>query len=117
MAHPQNTASGHTSLDLVNLGPGLVDIKGPDDDHVGGGGEIPNGHRDLVDNVLTNHVDVILELGGDGDNRSTVCDGSLQKGGGQFSLGQRWSIDLGQNLRQTQCTFHITQNFLSPGLQ
>ena len=34
-------------------------------------GEVPDGNRDLLDDVLTHHLDVVLELGRDGnDGRS-----------------------------------------------
>lgn len=75
----QDGATGDTALELVNLGTGLVDVEGADDDHVGLCGEVADGDGDLGDELLADGVDVELELGGDGDDGRAVGDGAADE--------------------------------------
>lgn len=77
--HPEDAATSDTTPYLVNLEPRLVDVERTDDDHVRGCDKIPLGDRDLVDQVLADHVDVVLQLGGDRHHRGPVSDRALQK--------------------------------------
>jgi hypothetical protein len=54
-------------------------LSSPDDDEVGLGGEVPQRHRDLLLDVLAHHLDVVLELRGDGDDRRALRDGALDE--------------------------------------
>lgn len=72
----QDRATGHTALELLDLRTGLVDVEGPDDDHVGMGGEVADGDGDVGDDVLVDGIDVVLELGGDGDDGGAVGHGT-----------------------------------------
>jgi hypothetical protein len=76
----QNTledgTTSDTSLELVNLGSGLVDIEGTDDDEAGVGGEVAHGDRDVFDDVFIDGVDVVLQLGRDGDDGGVFGDGT-----------------------------------------
>ena len=64
----QDRAASNTALQIVNLGARLVDVKRPNDNHVGRGGKVPDGNGDLVDKGLVDGIDVELELGGNGDD-------------------------------------------------
>ena len=64
----EDTATGDTALELVDLGTGLVDVEGSDDDHVRVKGEVSRGDGDGVDDGVENGVDVELELGRNGDD-------------------------------------------------
>ncbi|OSS54826.1 hypothetical protein B5807_01369 [Epicoccum nigrum] len=75
----QDGTTSNTALQLVNLGTGLVDVEGSDDDHVGLCGEVADGDGDLGDELLADGVDVELELGGDGDDGRAVGDGSADE--------------------------------------
>lgn len=43
----ENRTTGNTTLQLLDLGSGLVDVEGTDDDHVRLGREVAHRHRDL----------------------------------------------------------------------
>lgn len=75
----QDGATSNTALELVDLGAGLVDVEGSDDDHVGLCGEVADGDGDLGDELLADGVDVELELGGDGDDGRAVGDGAADE--------------------------------------
>lgn len=64
----QDTAAGNAALEIVNLGTGLVDVEGTDDDHARLHGQVADGHGDGVDNGVEHGIDVDLELGRDGDH-------------------------------------------------
>lgn len=72
----ENGATGNTTLQLINLGTGLVNVEASNDHHVGQSGEIADGNRDVRHEVLVDGIDVVLELGGDGDNWRVIGDGS-----------------------------------------
>lgn len=76
----QNRAARHTSLELIDFAPGLVDIEGANDDQPRVRGKVPYWDRDSLDDVFVNGVDVELELSGDGDNRGAFGDGALDEG-------------------------------------
>ena len=65
----EDRASRDTTLELVNLGTGLVDIEGADNDEAGFRGEVTDGDGHVFHNILIDGVNVVLELGRDGDNR------------------------------------------------
>lgn len=75
----QDRSTGNTTLKLVNLGTGLVDIEGTNDHHVGGGLEVTGRDGDGVDEGLVDSVDVVLQLGGDGNNRRAIGDGTTDE--------------------------------------
>jgi hypothetical protein len=64
----ENRATSNTTLELLNLGTGLVDIERTDDNHVRVVLEVAHGHRDLGYKGLVDGVDVELELGRNGNN-------------------------------------------------
>lgn len=96
----KDTSSGHTSFQVVDLTAGFVHIKGSNDwntkhrtlkqnskhlhkrinvcvftrltNESGLGCEISDGHGDHFDDVLTNHLDVVLQLGWDGNDGSAL---------------------------------------------
>jgi hypothetical protein len=65
----QDGTTSNASLQIIDLGTGLVDVERSDNDHVRGSGEISHGDGDLVDQGLVDSVNVELELGRDRDNR------------------------------------------------
>ena len=60
--------AGDAALELMHLGTGLVDVEGADDDETGIGGEVADGDRDALDDVLEYGVNVVFELSGYGDD-------------------------------------------------
>lgn len=64
----QDGTTSNTTLEFVDFGTGFVDIEGTDDDQFGVGGEVTDGYGDALDDVLVHGVDVVFELGGNGDN-------------------------------------------------
>lgn len=70
----QDTATGDTTLELLNLSTGLVDVEGTDDNHVRLRRKVTDGDGDLGDQVLVDGVDVELQLGGDGDDGRAVSN-------------------------------------------
>lgn len=75
----QDTATGNTTLEIVNLGTGLVDVEGTNDDHVWRKGEISDGNRDGVDDGIENGIDVDLELSRDGNDGRLLSNSSTDK--------------------------------------
>ena len=69
----EDGAAGDTALEVVGALAGLVDVEGADDDHVGRAGVVADGDGDRVHDVLADHVDVVLQLRTDGDDRSLLC--------------------------------------------
>ena len=75
----QDAAAGHAALEVVDLGPRLVDVEAADDDHVRGGGEVAAGHGDAAQQLLVDGVDVVLELGRDGHHGRAVGRGAADE--------------------------------------
>ncbi len=80
LAKPKSTrqdgTTGNATLEFVDFGTGFVDIEGTDDDQFGVGGEVTDGYGDALDDVLVHGVDVVFELGGDGDDGRGFSDSS-----------------------------------------
>lgn len=85
----QDTTTSNTTLQVVDLGTGLVDVERSDNNHVGVHAEISGGNRDGVDNGLVDSINVELELSGDGD------DGRLSGNGTTNELEDRLVVLLG----------------------
>ena len=75
----KNGATSNTSLEFVHFCTGLVDVEGTDDDEAGVGGEVTDGNRDVFDDVFVDCVDVVLELGGNGDDGGVLSHGSYRE--------------------------------------
>ncbi len=75
----QDAAAGDAAFQVLDLGAGFVDVEGADDDHVRGGAEVADGDGDLGDEVLVDGVDVVFQLGGDGDDGGAVGDGAADE--------------------------------------
>lgn len=75
----KDRSTSNTTLELIDLGTGLVDIEGTNDHHMRGGLEVTGGNWDGVDERLVDSVDVVLQLGGDGDNRRAISDGTTDE--------------------------------------
>mmetsp|Transcript_5189 Transcript_5189/g.32578 ORF Transcript_5189/g.32578 Transcript_5189/m.32578 type:complete len:420 (-) Transcript_5189:290-1549(-) len=75
----QNATARHATFDLVHFRSRLVHIERPDHNHFRRGCKISNWHGNLVDQVLTHHIDVVFELGGHGHNWGAIGDGALNK--------------------------------------
>ena len=75
----QDGATSDTTLEVLDLGTGLVDVEGTDDDHVRRGGEVAHGDGNVGDEMLVDGIDVVLELGGDGDDGGAVGDGTADE--------------------------------------
>lgn len=76
--HAQNTVQNrptrNSTLELLNLATRLVDVKRPNDNHPRRTRKVSDGDGDLGAEVLGDGVDVVLELGRDGDDRSLLGD-------------------------------------------
>ena len=75
----KNTPTGDTALEVIDLGPRLVHIKRPDHNQPRRRGKVAERDRDLVDDVFTDDLHVILELCRDRDDRRTLGDGALDE--------------------------------------
>lgn len=75
----EERTTGDTALELVHLGTGLVDVKRANDDELGRRRKVAHGDRDLVDDELDERVNVVPQLGRDGDDGRPVGDGALDK--------------------------------------
>lgn len=76
----ENRSTGDTALQLVNFGTWLVDVEGSDDDESRGRREVSDRNGDVLDNVLCHRVDVVPQLGRDGDDRRVAGDGTCEEG-------------------------------------
>lgn len=73
--HPlYNTPPNHPTLKFVDRAPRFIHVETPYNDHFGWGFEVSRGHGDFVDG-LADCVDVVLQLGGDGDDGGVFADG------------------------------------------
>lgn len=75
----EDRTTSNTTLEVVNLSTGLVDVKGTDDNHVGVHGEVSQRDRDGVNNGLVDGVNVELELGRDGDDGRLSGNGTTDE--------------------------------------
>ena len=84
----ENRTTGDAAFEVINLGTGLVDVKGPDDHHVRRLGKVPDGDGQGRDGI-ENGINVELELRANGDDRrilgNSVADEFLAPG---VSVGQ-----------------------------
>ena len=78
---PQYAAACHAPFEVVDLWPRLVDVKGSNDDEPRFWGKVSDWDGDLLGEILTDHLNVILELGGDWNDRSTFCYRTWARGG------------------------------------
>lgn len=95
----QDTSSGHASFQVINFTAGFVHVERSDNwntrnqkhhklldfmvsvvtvllvltDESGLRREVSDGHRDHFNDVLTNHLNVVLQLGWDGNDGSSLC--------------------------------------------
>lgn len=76
---PENRTSGHSSSQLLHLTTRLVHVEAPDNDEPRLAGKISNGYRDILGDVFTHHLDVVLELGGDGDDGCSLSYSTFDK--------------------------------------
>ena len=65
----QNGPSSDPADELISTLSRLVDVEGADDDHVGRRGVVADGEGNRLHDVLAHHIDVVLQLRGDGDDR------------------------------------------------
>ena len=75
----KDRTTSNTTLELLDLGTGLVDIERTDDNHVRVVLEVAHGNGNLGDERLVDGIDVELELGGDGDDGRVVGDGAADE--------------------------------------
>lgn len=82
-AYPENTlqqrTTSNTTLQVLHLRSRLIDIETPNNNKLGCGRKVTDGDRDLGDNVLDEGVNVVPQLGRDGDDGSGVGNGSLDE--------------------------------------
>ena len=89
----KDRTTSNTTLELLDLGTGLVDIERTDNNHVRVVLEVAHRHGDLGDKGLVDGIDVELKLGRDRDDGRVVGDGTTDKlldrvvvcGGGLFA--------------------------------
>ena len=79
IAHLQDGPAGDASAQLLDLGAGLVDVKGADDNHLGRADEVAHGDGDALDDVLAHGVHVVLELRADGHHGRLLRNGPLDE--------------------------------------
>ena len=72
----EDGTTGNTTLELLDLSTGLVDIEGSNDNHVGSSGKVSWRNGDPGDQVLVDGIDVELQLGGDGDDGAAIGNGA-----------------------------------------
>ena len=75
----KNTSACDATLEVLDPGAWFVDVEGADDDHAGGVFEVSDGDGDFVDELFDDCVDVVFQLGGDGDDRGTVGGGAADE--------------------------------------
>jgi hypothetical protein len=61
--YPQNTSTSYTSIYIINLKTGFIDIKGPDYYHIRWRNKVPFGDWDLFHDILAHNINIILQLG------------------------------------------------------
>lgn len=71
--------TGNTTLELINLGTGLVDIEGTNDHHVRRILEVADGDRNRLDKCLVDSINVVLQLRGNGDNGRAISNGTTDE--------------------------------------
>lgn len=75
----EQRSTGDTTFQLVDLGSGLVDVEGSDDDEFWGGGEVADGDGDALDDVLVYSIDVVFQLSGNRHDGRVLRNGSYKK--------------------------------------
>ena len=70
----EDGAARHAALEVVCALAWLVHVEGADHDHVRRAGVVADRYGDRVHDVLADHVDVVLQLRADGDDRSLLCN-------------------------------------------
>lgn len=75
----QDGTTGNTTLQLLDLGTGLVHIEGTNDNHVRGSGEIADGDRNVRNQVFVDSINVVLKLCRDGNDRRAIGDGTTDE--------------------------------------
>ena len=65
----QNGTTGNTTLELIDFGTRLVDVERTNDNKFGVGSEVTDGNGNPLYDVFVDSVNVVFQLGGDGDNR------------------------------------------------
>lgn len=64
----KNGSTSDTALEVLDFGTWFVHVEGTDDDEAWIRSEIANRNRNPLDNVFIDSIDVILELGRDGND-------------------------------------------------
>ena len=75
----QDGAAGDATFEVLDLGAGFVDVEGADDDHMWSSLEVADGDGDFGDEGFVDGVDVVFQLGGDGDDGAAVGDGAFDE--------------------------------------
>lgn len=75
----KDRTTGNTTLELIDLGTGLVDIEGTNDHHVRCSLEVADRDRDRLDKCLVDSIDVVLQLSGNGDNGRAISNGTTDE--------------------------------------
>ena len=65
----QDGTSGYATLEFLYLSTGFINIERPDNNQTRVGEEISNGYRDTFDDVLIDSVNVVFQLGRNGNDR------------------------------------------------
>ena len=75
----QNTTTSNASLQIFDFSTRFVNIERADNDHVRRGTKVSYRNRDFIDYSLIDGVDIVLELGGYGNDRRFVCNCASNK--------------------------------------
>lgn len=75
----ENRATSNTSLELLDLRAGLVDVEGTDDNHVRSGREVAYRHWNLRHEVFVDGINVELQLGRDRDDGRAISDSATDE--------------------------------------
>mmetsp|Transcript_52746 Transcript_52746/g.109051 ORF Transcript_52746/g.109051 Transcript_52746/m.109051 type:complete len:205 (-) Transcript_52746:522-1136(-) len=118
----QDGTAGDTSLQVGHLLTWPVDVEGSDDNHNRHRRKVPRWNRHLRAQVFTNHIQVVLQDGTDGNDWRTVCCRSRHKlldlfvpGFGLLLLGQLDLVLKDDDVLQPH-DFHCCKMFGSLGL-
>ena len=83
VTHPEDSlqqrSTSNTTLQILHLSSGLVDIERTNNDELRGSGKVANGNGDLGDDVLDESVDVVPQLSRNGDDGCRVGHGALDE--------------------------------------
>jgi hypothetical protein len=79
---PENTLNDGTTsnatLKLINFRTRTVNVEGTNNNHVWGGSEVSDGDGDGLAYILQNNINVVLQLGRDGDNRGSLSNSTCK---------------------------------------